>query len=262
MRLPGEGKLIVVTGIPNHGKSTWMLHVMAHTAQAHKRRWAIFTPEFGEWEHPAAQIMQWRAYKPYRPMPGLPGMSDREIEDGAAWCESRFSFLSCDGETDAPTLDWLLELARACVLRDGTTDFVIDPWNEIEHDEGGRTETAYIGRVLQRLRAFATRHGCNVWIVAHPTKLKPLKPGEPPPVPTAYDINGGANWANKADMILLVHCPENVTQIHLLKARFRRWGRRGGMAELLFDPTSGRFRSASISSGLRDPEPAGEGSSG
>jgi twinkle protein len=184
-------------------------------------------------------------------------MTDKEIADGASWCGSRFSFLACDGENDAPTLDWLLERARACILRDGTTDFLIDPWNEIEHDEAGRTETTYIGRVLQRLRGFANRHGCNVWIVAHPTKLKPMKPGEPVPVPTAYDINGGANWANKGDMIVVVHCPANVTQIHLLKARFRRWGRRGEVAELELDPTTGRFRSADVREAYGDPEPAG-----
>jgi twinkle protein len=251
MRLPGEGKLIIVTGVPNHGKSTWLTHVMAHTAEKHDRRWAVFSPEFGEWQNLAAQIIAWRAAKPFRAVPGA-GMTDCEIAEGSDWCGSRFAFLACDGESEAPTLDWLIERARACVLRDGTTDFVIDPWNEIEHDEGGRTETAYVGRALQRLRAFVGRHGCNVWIVAHPTKLKAFKPGEPVPVPTAYDIATSSNWANKADLIVTVHCPDTVTQIHLLKARFRRWGRRGAMAELEFDPTTGRFRSVAVTDAMRD----------
>jgi len=259
MRLPGEGKLIVVTGIPNHGKSTWVTSIMAHTAQNHDRRWAVFSPEFGEWQHLAAQVMTLRAGKAFRAGAGQAAMSDADISEGAEWCRTRFSFLACDGEDDAPTLDWLLDRARACVLRDGTTDFVIDPWNEIEHDEAGRSETSYIGRALQRLRAFACRHGCNVWIVAHPTKLKPVKVGDPVPVPTAYDINGGANWANKGDLIVVVHCPETVTQIHLLKARFRRWGRRGAIAELEFDPTTGRFHSAAVADALTDDTPTGRG---
>jgi twinkle protein len=256
MKFPGEGKLIVVTGIPNHGKSSWMTHAMAHTAKHHSRRWAVFSPEMGEWQNLSAAAMSWWAAKPFRSTDSIPGMTDDEISSGAIWCSHHFTYLACDGEDAAPTLDWLLERAAACVFRDGTTDFVIDPWNEIEHDEGGRSETAYIGRALQRLRAFATRHGCNVWIVAHPTKLKPMKPGEPVPVPTSYDINGGANWANKADMIIVVHCPDTTTQIHLLKARFRRWGRRGRMAELEFDPTTSRFRSAAVCDAARDPDGA------
>jgi twinkle protein len=265
MRFPGEGKLIIITGIPNHGKSSVLTHIMAHTASAHDRRWAVFSPEMGEWQILAAQIMAWRAAKPFRPVHGTPSMTDDDIREGAEWCRPRFAFLSFDAEDEAPTLEGILEKARVCVFRDGTTDLVIDPWNEVEHEDGRLNETTYTGRVLQRLRGFAARHGCNVWIVAHPRILRALKPGEPVPVPTAYDISGSSNFANKGDVILTVHCPEvkegnktrpgSVTQLHLLKARFRRWGRRGGVAELEFDPTTGRFRSAMIMDSLADDAP-------
>jgi twinkle protein len=253
LRLPGEGRLIIVTGIPNHGKSSWLTHLMGHTAEAHGRRWAVFSPEFGEWQHLAAAVMAWRINKPFRGSAACEGMSDQEIADSAEWIRPRFTFLACENEDDAPTLDWFLEMARICVLRDGATDAVIDPWNELQFDSAGRTEAEIIGRALQRLRAFAIRYGCNVWIVAHPTKLRPAKPGEPVPPPGPYDINGSSNWANKADLIVTVHCPENVTEIYLMKSRFRRWGRKGGSpARLQFDPWTGRFRSEQLEEALDD----------
>lgn len=36
--LPGEGRLIVVTGYPNQGKSTWVTFVMMHACNIHSRR--------------------------------------------------------------------------------------------------------------------------------------------------------------------------------------------------------------------------------
>ena len=134
--------------------------------------------------------------------------------------------------------------ARAAVLRDGVTDLLIDPWNEVEYQLRDLTETQYVGRALQRLRAFALRHGCNVWIIAHPTKQHPAKPGEKLSAPGLYDISGGANWANKADVGITVHTPGEVTEIHLTKPRYSRWGRRGAKASLEFDGLTGRYRTA------------------
>jgi twinkle protein len=259
LKIPGEGKLIVVTGIPNHGKSAWMTHIMGHLASKHDRKWCVFSPEFGEWQNLAAAVLSIKCNRPFRGRGDIEGMTDDDIRRASAWAEAHFSFLSCDAEAEAPTLDWFLDRARACILRDGTTDILLDPWNEIEHNHGDQTETIYVGQVLRRLRGFAARHGVNMWLVAHPTKLRPEKPGSPVPVPTPYDISGGANWANKSDLIIIVHRPEDVTQIHIAKSRFGRWARRGAMAELDFDHLTGRFRSASVENAYHDDSPPGDG---
>ena len=102
MRFPSEGKLIVVTGVPNMGKTPWVRHIMCHTAMQHERRWAIFSPEMGEWQEFAAQIIGWLADSPFR------ALDDRQVSYWSEWCEPRFSFMSCDAEDRAPTLDWYL----------------------------------------------------------------------------------------------------------------------------------------------------------
>jgi twinkle protein len=248
LSLPGEGRIIIITGIPNHGKSSWGVFVKAHLMRHHQRRFVVFSPEMEPWEEYVAQTAAVLFRKPFWHTPGYEAMTNEEINEAEQWLHSRIAMLVSDPEEEdqAPTLDWILERARLEVMRSGATDLLIDPWNELEHQRGDLSETDYIGRSLQRLRAFGRRHGCNVWIVAHPTKQFPAKPGEKLTPPNLYSISGSANWNNKADLGITVHTEDRVTQIHITKSRFSRWGRRGDMAELEFDVPTGVYTNASV----------------
>jgi twinkle protein len=94
-------------------------------------------------------------------------------------------------------LDYIIELAKVAVLRDGVKLLCLDPWNEIEHKRGiDETETEYTGRAIRALKRFALNYECAVWLVAHPRK--PHGDGNPKP-PSLYDLAGSAHFANKAD---------------------------------------------------------------
>lgn len=246
LKLPGEGRLIVLTGYPANGKTSWLRFVMVHTAGEHDRRWLVFSPESQPWEQFAAQCAEvWVGAPFYREgQGGWSPMSDNELAAAEEWLSTRVTLLVCDAEDQAPTLDWLIDRARLAVLQHGVTDFVIDPWNEVAHERGKDTETDYIGRSLQRLKAFGLRHGCNIWIAAHPAKPPPLKPGEVRSAPGPYEISSSAHWANKADLGLTVHgaSPANVG-LHIWKARFRRFGKHPAVALLEYEPVTGRYTS-------------------
>jgi twinkle protein len=244
LKLPTEGRLGVITGFPSHGKTAWTRFVAVHTAKDHGRRWAVFSPEMQPWEHFAAECAEVYSGKPFWPSPGIDSMTEIEIAEAETWLGNRITMLVCDAEEDAPTLDWIIERARLAVLRDGVTDLLIDPWNEIDHQRGTMSETDYIGRSLQRLKAFGLRHGVNVWIIAHPAKPQPLRPGEKRGAPGPYDLAGSAHWANKTDLGITVFSPQTgVAEIHLWKARFKRWGKRGSLATLDYDDLVGTYRS-------------------
>jgi twinkle protein len=247
IKIPAEGRLIVMTGVPNAGKSQLMLAVMMHLMLKEDRRFLVFSPEMQPWEEFCVQAAQVLIGKPARRgadwEEGHPLISVEEQVQAGNWMHERMRFLSSDAEDKAPTLEWILDRGHASALRLGITDLLIDPWNEIEHQSNGMTETDYTGRALQKIKAFGYRHGVNAWIVVHPTKMRSPSLGEPPPAPGPYDISGSANWANKADIGWTVHTPEDTTSVIVWKSRFARWGRKNAVAQLEFEKRSGRYGS-------------------
>lgn len=245
--LPTEGRLIVVTGYPSSGKTSWVRFVMMHVAHRHQRRWLVFSPEMQPWEYFAAECAQILKGKPF-----WNAMSDDEISQAELWLRDRIIMQVCDAQDSSPTVDWLLAGAEDAVLRHGITDLLWDPWNEIAHERGQMSETDYTGRVLQRAKAFGLRHGVNIWVIAHPAKPPPLKPDEKRKPPGPYEINGSAHWFNKADVALTVHSEvAGAADVYLTKARFTRFGTRGNFGSLLFDNQTGRYRDNDPHEGLR-----------
>lgn len=248
VRIPTEGRIIIVTGIPGHGKSSWVRFVMVHQMEHYDRKWAVFSPEMEPWEEFAAscaEVFHRKLFWPDPKMPLIPSMTDEEILAATHWFRRRLYMLVSDSEDQAPTLDWWLEKVRELILRYGITDALIDPWNEMDHSRGGLTTAEYISRSLQRLNAFARRHGVNVWIVNHPHSLKPPQRGGKIEAPGIYDMDGGAAWANKGALIITIHRPpvdeSPHTQLLVRKAKFRRLGARGNMAEMAFDAFVGTY---------------------
>ena len=128
------------------------------------------------------------------------------------------------------TVDAILEKARVEIFRHGVRGVIIDPWNEIEHDFGGLSETQYISKSLSKIRRFARQHDVHIWQIAHPTKLKVQDGEKNLRPPSMYDISGGANWRNKADNGLCVYRPDyknDATNVMIQKIRFREVGQLG-----------------------------------
>jgi twinkle protein len=156
------------------------------------------------------------------------------------WLQDRFFFIRAEDES--PTIDWIIETARAAVMRHGINGLIIDPYNEIEHRRSpGQTETEYVSEILSKIKRFAQAHGVHVWFVAHPAKLYRGQDGRLP-LPTLYDISGSANWVNKADVGVVVarDLESNRVDIHIKKVRWKEVGRQG-TASLEFDRVTGRY---------------------
>ncbi|WP_299327615.1 DnaB-like helicase C-terminal domain-containing protein [Parasphingopyxis sp.] len=138
-------------------------------------------------------------------------------------------------------LEYLLELAKVAVLRDGIRLLVIDPWNEIEHKrDANETETEYVGRAIRELKKFAKNYQCAVWLVAHPRKPQSDGAGR---APGLYDLAGSANFANKADYGLVVHRGDLTGSIIDVKVVKVRMGLPGmvGKVTLDFDPQTSSY---------------------
>ena len=188
-------ELMIVTGVPGSGKSTWSLALAARLA-----------------------------------MQGLPGAilqfeddPDRNREDllrfrrtrgdqcgneqACKWLDRYVRTIapSEDLSTDVDfTLEWLTATIDEACTRHGARWVLIDPWNELEHIwGGGESETAYTTKALKDLKRIARRYQIALIIVTHPSKSG----GQIKSVDemSLYDVSGSAAWKNKADHGIIVH---------------------------------------------------------
>lgn len=250
-QVPDDGRLWVVTGPPNSGKSEWVDALLVNLATTLGWRTAYFSPENAPIEQHAAKLVEKYIGQPYYGYGDRPAMSDAAVISGAEWVKERFSWIVSDNpaEDRAPSLDYVLDKARIAIARFGCKVVVIDPWNELEHARPRHmTEAEYLNASLSRLRRFRRAHGVHVVIVAHPVKITqdPRSSDKGPKVVGPYDISGGAGWFNKADIGLTVHRPsadpkDNVVELHCWKMRFKRDGRKGKI-DYSWDRDTGRYR--------------------
>lgn len=213
--LPGQ--LVVITGIPNHGKSRWMDNVIIRTMERHRWSWCMFSPETDEIGH-IADLAETYQQKPFSPGP-TDRMSRDEALEAFEWIGD--SLVVIEPLEDAmPSVDWIIERAKAAVLRRGIRGLVIDPWNEVEASRPRTmTETEFVSQALSKLKRFAKMYGVTIFVVAHPAKPD-QRAGEDEP-PSIYSIAGSAHWRNKADAALVVHrnFAEGVTSVIVDKVR-------------------------------------------
>lgn len=234
-----QKEFTVITGIPSHGKSSWLDHLIVNLAKNFKWAFGIFSPENFPFERHIAKLCEIYIGKPFDT--GYNGaMSEDELADAVQWCNNYFHFLLPGDEQDQ-TLDNILSLAKASIFKDGIKGLVIDPWNEIEHEVGRDSETVYISKALSKIRKFCRVGNIHTWLVAHPTKLAKGKDGKYPK-PNLYDISGSAHFYNKADNGIVVYrdFDDNSTEVCVPKVRFKEIGK-PGKRKLFYDVANGRY---------------------
>lgn len=237
------GELSLIHGMPHAGKSTLLSAMAVNIMERERWGMTIFSPEQAPPARYAVTLLQQWTGWPFNEGP-RERMSLQTMDDALDDLSGMVSLLW--PEDESPTLDILLELARKEVFRRGIKGLVIDPWGEIMHQyRPGQREDQYIAESLTKIRLFARIHEVHVWLVVHPTKLQKNDKNKYP-VPTPYDMAGGAAWFNKADNILAVHRElggpdERVVQLHTQKIRFPENGQAGKLVELRYHATNNRF---------------------
>lgn len=227
---PFPGALMVITGVPGHGKSSFACHLISNMCDANGWSAAVFSPEMPVVPHLRQKLRRIHVgqFKSY-----FDQLTVDEERLADEWIEHAFVFLdadpSGDWNADERTLDWVLQKATEAVQKFGVRILLIDPWNEIEHwKRKDELTTEYIGRGIRELRRFAQQRDVLVIIVAHPTKeiLKEKR------APGLYDIDGSAHWANKPDFGVSIHRPKDleITNVIVGKVRFGDTGRNGTVA--------------------------------
>ncbi|KAK7329649.1 hypothetical protein VNO77_23821 [Canavalia gladiata] len=241
--VPGE--LTIVTGVPNSGKSEWIDALLCNLNQIAGWKFALCSMENKVREH-ARKLLEKHLKKPFfnaRYGEHVERMSVEEFEQGKLWLSDTFSLIRCEDDS-LPSINWVLSLAKAAVLRHGVRGLVIDPYNELDHQRpSNQTETEYVSQMLTLIKRFAQHHGCHVWFVAHPRQLHNWVGGPP----NLYDISGSAHFINKCDNGIVIHRnrnpeagPIDQVQVCVRKVRNKVAGT-VGEAFLLYNRVTGEY---------------------
>lgn len=233
------GNLVILTGIPGHGKSSWLDALLVNAMVQHKWRVA-----YASFENPpeihTSKLIALKNDKPFGDGPTA-RMSEDEMQEALEWVADRVVFLTHDGVM--PTTQSLIDRFESAVRRKGVKACVIDPFNFLKlgtKREGG-VDTEAINEMLSELKMFAQRAEVVVFLVAHPAK--PVGQGADW-VPNGYSISGSAHFYNRADFGLTMHRKDKSNVLHVWKARFAHQGQIG-TAPLVYDRATGGFKEAS-----------------
>jgi twinkle protein len=228
------GAFMVVLGLPESGKSTWVIQLAAQVAAIHG--WNV---AFASFEMKPVPYVRDLLFASRLRMPRQQ-WNTAALHEADAWVNHQFRFI-CNDADEEPTLEWLIDRASDAVVRDGINMLIVDPWNELEHKrKHGETMTEYTNRAIRALKAFARLHDVLVAVVVHPTKDGGLNRN--PAEMSLYDAEGSSHWVNKPDIGIIVerNYETGQTFVHGKKFRHRVYGSHG-QTGFQFIPELGLF---------------------
>lgn len=245
---PRLGTFTVVCGIPGHGKSSWMNHLIVNLAHLHGWKFGICAPESGNTSEIAAKFIQIANNRPIEPGK-VERMGERELTEGMAWVRSHFWLIDGAGDIDgfaALAVPELLRRAEVLVKTEGIKGIVIDPWNQLDSARPRHmSETEHIAASISTCQRFAKQHNVHVWIVAHPTKMA-VGAGEDEGMVHPYNTAGSAAWYSMCDQYLGIargKWNETPMEVRVWKIKHEHTGKLGS-AFFEYDYRTRRFRSA------------------
>lgn len=230
MIVPPE--LIVLSGMPNAGKSQFAWALGANLARLHGWRGAVIQFEDGANRLQDSLLAYASAWK---------GSGRGCIgDDPAGWVRRMFLAPQPENaeglEASDRTMRWVLDRIKEAGQRHGCRWVIIDPWNEIEHDWGKQyTETQYISRMLKLLKQACRRYTMAIVLIAHPKIASVEKAIDECDL---NDVAGGMAWNAKADhgVILARHPTEqNVIYVKVSKSRDQRLMGVPGICQLRYN---------------------------
>lgn len=190
------------TGPPNHGKSEIIKFLMILMSAKTGAKWAVFSPE-----HAPAKEFYKDVIRTFSGLSFNKNYSNYIGVERFKACErfinDHFYFVypeedqKAEQDTDQSP-EWILSKVRELSIKKGIDGFLIDPWNQLDHQIMER-EDLYLSKTLKKFKRLAQNHDLYCNIVAHPRDSRGRD--KTPRMPTAYDLSGGAMWNNKCDVI-------------------------------------------------------------
>jgi len=213
-----EGGLIVVTGQPNCGKSSFLKDLMLHMMQKEDIRFLLFSFEDPDKAKHYAQMA--RLYLKTNNPKHLP----RTVcEDCLKFLNTHMAHVDLKGELATP--DSIYRLADSYLHQHPFDYLIIDPYVYVDFKDRPKdeNETQNVKYLLTKLQSWGHRNHVWVVIVAHPRKSVTAHGGHTSDDVSPDDIAASAHWKNLADFLFSlkrVNQPgRRYTELNMLKVR-------------------------------------------
>lgn len=230
------GQLITVTGIPSHGKSNFIEWYVLNLCNIGKRA-CFYSPEHFPMSLHQSVLAEKVIGKPFM---GSYRVSKEELKEYAEWSRDKV-FLTIPEKAEIPDWDWLFKKFEEAVYRYQIDVFVIDAFNKVKRHTDSLKE---INDVLARLTLFCQMHHVNIFLIAHPTKMKKDDDGKYL-MPTLYDVKGTGDFYDQTHCGLTVYRnfdPEDsYIKVKVTKIKFKHQGKINDEILFKYNTDNGRF---------------------
>ncbi len=195
-----KGQLIIITGIPSHGKTTFTTDWLTRLSINQGKKYAIFSPEHST---EALTIKLARQLVGDNIASGFDTrMTKDELNEAIDYINDNFFFIRPSNSKSK--LEDILQRVEHLVFTKGINGFMIDSWMKLTHLLGtNQSETQYTSVILNELSDFSKKHELATFLIAHPRKM--LKDGKKYARVTMYDINGSSHFFNIADIGISIY---------------------------------------------------------
>ena len=231
-----KGRLITITGVPNCGKSEFVDFLITTYNKLYGTKALCFSPENQPCELHLSKLVSKFTNKPFEEL------SQAEIDVAIDYICKNIYFFNYDKVKSFDDINSLVASMHSSL---GFDILVVDSYNKVEWNKpSNETETDFISKMLDKLCEMAINYNIMVILVAHPRKMEWRNGEKVAQCPTAYDINGSANFYNKSDFVLAVHRDRDyyneIVTIRVDKVKFNHYGTQGTCL-LKYDVASGNY---------------------
>jgi twinkle protein len=186
------GQLTTLTGIPSHGKSSFLDWYLLNLVQEYGFKASIYSPEHMPLEMYISKHIRLAIGKPFH---GENRVTDTDIYRYTNWSKEKIYYTTQE-QNDAGDWDWLFSKMTEQLFTYGINIFVIDAWNKVSMPKGMGGKEG-IDAILTRLTMFCQRNNVHIFLVAHPTKMKKIEKSDSYEMPTLYDVSGSSDFKNQ-----------------------------------------------------------------
>lgn len=242
-----KGDITLMSGIGNHGKSSFTLQLMLIKSIYNGDKWALFVPENMPAKLFYAELTEMLIGCSIEPEnPHRPHLS--EIEQIQDWLAEHF--IVVHPVQSKPTPEYIKSKFLGLIMKYGVTGILFDPFNKLLRDykSAGDRDDRFLESFLSDLSVFTKHHNIFCVIIAHPTKLHKGLEDKDYPCPNVFNVAGGASWNNAMDNIVFFHRPFKISepmnpicQFTSSKIRWKKIVGQEGTIDLMYNFKKRRF---------------------